>query len=426
MTIYQILPRLYGTGHFSEFDSAFFDYVKKLGVTHVWYTGIPKHSTGKDYVKGDPGSPYSVADYYDVNPYFADDKRRRMKEFEAMVERNHSAGLKVITDFVPNHISPDYSDKKGGIPHFDFCDYDWTDTLKIDYSAEGTWEKMLDIVLFWASKGVDGFRCDMVEMVPPEFFRYLISEVKAKYPETIFIAEVYTKDRYWQYIKEVGFDYLYDKSGLYDALKDVCHGGSARQITWNWQSLGELQGNMLNFLENHDEQRFASPYFGGNAQHTFAPLAVSALLTSAPFMIYFGEEIGIDAAESDNGRTSIFSWSQIPELDRLHSFINTGKGLKAAEKSLLTRFRKVMATRSKTLEKAPEFWDLCYCQNEGFDAERQFAFARYGKKQAGVVVANFSGERATLDIRIPEEFPVDSFRGKTLRAELEPYDCTIL
>ena len=152
---------------------------------------------------------------------------------------------------------------------------------------------MLEIVLYWCSKGVDGFRCDMVEMVPWQFMKWLIEKVKASYPGVIFIAEVYQKDLYRRYVEEVGFDLLYDKSGLYDTLRSVVQGGgTARAITWNWQSLGDLQPRMLNFLENHDEQRFASDFFAMDASKAAAPLCVSLLLNDSAFMIYNGQEAG--------------------------------------------------------------------------------------------------------------------------------------
>ncbi|MBR5072334.1 MAG: alpha-amylase, partial [Bacteroidales bacterium] len=262
--IYQMLPRLWGEGRISSVDDATLDYLRGLGVSHVWCTGILRHSTGKPFVKGDAGSPYAISDYYDVNPYLADVPSRRMSEFHTLVRRVHSHGLKLIIDFVPNHVGCDYSDRHGGIPLCGWHDYDWSDTVKIDYSAPGTWEAMYGIVRFWASKGVDGFRCDMVELVPPEFLKWLIARIKEEFPSVIFIAEVYQKEKYRMYIEDVRFDYLYDKSGLYDVLRAIVAGhGTARAITWNWQFLQDFQPRMLNFLENHDEQRLASPWFAG-------------------------------------------------------------------------------------------------------------------------------------------------------------------
>ena len=248
--IYQTLPRLWGKGRFSDWDEASLRHLHTLGVDYVWYTGVPRHATGQDFVKGDPGSPYAVTDWRDVNPYLADDPERRMEEFDALVARTHAAGFKVLIDYIPNHVAPDY---RGGIVHHDYCDGDWTDTRKNDWSAEATRAEMLEILRFWASRGVDGFRCDMVELVPAEGLKALISAVKADFPDLIFVAEVYGKDNYRRYLEDVGFDLLYDKSGLYDTLRAVCcSGATARGITWNWQWLGDMQPRMLNFLENHD------------------------------------------------------------------------------------------------------------------------------------------------------------------------------
>ena len=278
--IYQVLPRLWGSGKFSGVDTPSFNYWKSLGANYIWYTGVIRHSTSatEKVVKGEAGSPYAITDYYDVNPYLADVPERRMEEFEDLVRRTHAAGLKCIVDFVPNHVAREYKGMLGAkddktvhwAPENDFFYYpgealqlpvnpkgyqempakasgncftaapgmnDWWETVKLNYCDfhTGTWDKMRDIVRFWAAKGVDGFRCDMVELVPPQFMQWLIGSIKAEFPEVIFIAEVYQKDKYRMYVEEVGFDYLYDKCGLYDTLRAVsCSGASAREISHNW------------------------------------------------------------------------------------------------------------------------------------------------------------------------------------------------
>jgi len=210
MIIYQVLTRLWKEGKFSSWDKTSFDYLKKLGVDCIWFTGIPRHASGLPFVKGDPGCPYSLEDPTDINYYLADNKSNRLSEFKALMKRTHDAGFKAVVDFIPNHMACSY---KGHIPLCVHCDYDWTDTLKIDYSRREAWDGMIDVVRTWANRGVDGMRCDMVELVPKDFFRELIATIKSEFPGFFFIAEVYGRENYWEYVKNVGFDLLYDNQG---------------------------------------------------------------------------------------------------------------------------------------------------------------------------------------------------------------------
>ena len=459
--IYQILPRLWGEGRMSSIDTPSLDYFKSLGVTHIWYTGIIRHSCGQPFVKGRPGSPYAISDYYDINPYLADVEKERMLEFESLVRRTHGAGLKLVLDFVPNHVGRDYGRERvrTDIPYLgdqddtsihwkadnDFYYYpgsrlhlpdgsfydefpakatgncftpapgrdDWYDTVRLNYCDfhTGTWDKMRDILLFWAGKGVDAFRCDMVEMVPREFFIWAIKEVKTQFPNIQFIAEVYRKEDYRLWA-DAGFDFLYDKCGLYDTVRAIVERqagqsgawGSARGITANWQYLDGLQPRMLHFLENHDEQRFASPFFGGSGSRTFAPLCASLLFNKAAFMVYFGEETGEKAAESDNGRTSIFDIARIPSLQRLCAFARTGEGLSPEEAALQTRFARLLRLAGDPLYSEGSTFDLGYCNGPdgGFDPECHFAFLRSLEGRNALVFCNFSPVSASVTLTIPE------------------------
>ncbi len=546
--IYQMLPRIWGnnhlrpkkngslaengTGKFSDIDAATLDYLKWLGCSHVWYTGALRHSTQESsegctashpqFVKGIAGSPYAICDYYDVNAYLADNPSERMAEFEALVKRTHAAGLKMIIDFVPNHVARDYGktapaeghpilgaedDKTvhwkaendffyypgekltlptaapdGMEPYHEFPAMatgnncyspnpgvnDWYETVKINYgdSHTSTWDKMYDIIMFWAGKGVDGFRCDMVELVPPDFFKWLIAKVKGIYPSVIFVAEVYKKELYATYIREIGFDYLYDKSGLYDTLRTVVEKNvndngmpvelwqSATGITRNWQFLSDLQPYMLNFLENHDEQRFASDYFGGDASKTFAPLYVSLFLNTAPFMIYFGEEVGEKGMEEEgfsglNGRTTIFDWWSVGSIRRLRRLIASGEykagsvsklvkaGLKKEEAEVFMRFTEAVrfAASDSAISKGTTY-DLCYCNmnSEGFDKNRHFAFLRDFEDHTILTAVNFSGQEAKMKLTIPQhafewmEMPVsDDFHpGSVIEVTVPPYDGVVI
>mgnify|MGYP002623127666 CR=1 FL=1 len=441
--IYQLLPRLWKEGKFESVDTGSLEYIRGLGASCVWYTGIVRHATRlsdcpEKVVKGDAGSPYAITDYYDVNPYMATEQSHRMEEFKDLVARTHEAGLKVIIDFVPNHVAREYRGALGKdddenvhwSPSNDFFYYpgerlrlpvqcdgyeempakasgnafspapginDWWETVKINYCnfPTPTWQKMLDILLFWAGKGIDGFRCDMVELVPPEFLGWAISKVKEQYPSVFFIAEVYQKDLYRMYIENVGFDFLYDKCGLYDVLRAVtCSNASAREITWNWQFLQDLQPRMLNFLENHDEQRVASDFFCGSPEGGYAALAVSALFNTAPFMLYFGQEMGERGMQKEgfsglDGRTSIFDMCTVPALQ------NPDLQVLARYKELLSLARTAPFADGLT-------YDLCYCQGEGFDKDRHFAWLRSDGKETFLLVANF-GSAIEITVRIPSE-----------------------
>ena len=502
--IYQMLPRLWGNiggknikngtlkdngcGKFSSIDTISLEYLRSLGVSHVWYTGIIRHATAEDsdgctpssadWVKGRAGSPYSITDYYDVNPYLADEPENRMEEFHKLVERTHAAGLKVIIDFVPNHVARDYvrfaaahpaptgmaalgeSDDKS--VHWkdsnDFFYYpgiplalpiqdqtymempamasgnsytsspgvnDWYDTIKLNYcdSHTETWEKMYDIVNFWAGQGVDGFRCDMVELVPQAFFKWLISRIKKDRPDLLFVAEVYQKTLYSKYIREIGFDLLYDKSGIYDTLRAIVEKNakdsgvpvedwqSAKRITWNWQSLGDLQPYMLNFLENHDEQRFASDFFGCDARNSYAALYTALYMNNAPFMLYAGEEVGERGMDNEgfsgrDGRTSIFDWWAPSSLTRLYKYIHgEKKALTPEEETMLDTYRKALkfAAEDNAVSKGT-FYDLCYCNyaSDGFNPDRHFAFLRDFEDETLLIVCNFSKNDADMKISIPE------------------------
>ena len=345
---------------------------------------------------------------------------------------------------------------------------DWYETVKINYcdTHNSTWDKMLDILLFWASKGVDGFRCDMVELVPPQFFTWAIAKVKESYKDVIFVAEVYKKELYKQYIREVGFDYLYDKSGLYDTLKSVVDKTvndngmpvelwqSATGITRNWQYLSDLQPYMLNFLENHDEQRFASEFFGKDGRNTYAPLFVSLYLNTAPFMIYFGEEVGEAGMDEEgfsgrDGRTTIFDWWSVGSIRRLRKVIGSGEykelkksklvkaGMKDHEADIFIRFAYAVrfAAQDEAISSGMTY-DLCYCNlsSDGFNKDKHFVFLRDYKEHTLLVAVNFTKSESTMKLSIPQhafewmEIPqTDSLNvGSVISVTVPPMDGVIL
>jgi len=460
--IYQLLLRAFGkrktvsggsysingSGKFDDITDEILKKIKKLSVNAIWYTGVISHATKSHFygikdcnptiVKGEAGSPYAIRNYFDVSPELANNHDNRMAEFEALVRRTHKAGMKVIIDFVPNHVFRQYDtyftkenfyllDGPLVLPESLGSDYvenpakatgndvfhrypsenDWYETVKLNYDNHNTWIKMLDVLKFWAAKGVDGFRCDMVEMVPAEFFGWAFSEVKRICPNTFFIAEVYGKENYKRYREVGGFDLLYDKSGLYDTLRRIiCDGASTRELTGEWQFLGDLQPRMLNFLENHDEQRIASDFYAGSGRAAFPALAVALLFNNAPFMLYFGQEFGERGMEQEgfsglDGRTSIFDYCNVPSirswlLDRL-----------TVEELVVYKeyCRLLKIATSDALFSRGETYDLMYANpdSERFDGDRQFAFMRGYEGSCMLVVANFAERPVEIEVNIPSE-----------------------
>ena len=492
-----------GSGKFNDITPELLRSLKEdLSISHIWYTGVIAHASKTDWsaygipsahpsvVKGEAGSPYAITDYYDVAAELAEDIPSRMAEFEALVERTHTAGLRVVIDFVPNHLSRCYHGASAGAlfgaeddPTKAFCpqnnfyylpaeelhlpdaalapataataasaaggsaaagapsvaggpsaataaaaadcpcgtapsnctgngtaaaapyrEYpakatgndcfsawpsvnDWYDTVKLNYGVDyasgrtyfeprpRTWGMMLDVLLFWASKGVDGFRCDMAEMVPVQFWHWAIAEVKHKYPQTLFVAEVYNPALYSSYLDYGGFDLLYDKVGMYDTLKLVSQRHlPASAITGAWQAVDKIQNRMLNFLENHDEQRLASSFNLGSPWRAIPELGVSLLFNRAPFMLYCAQEYGERGMESEgfsglDGRTSIFDYCSIPAVREV---TQEGLMLRSLYSQLLT------LARTESAFSQGYTFDLTYCNPQ--HSATKFIFARRPRK----------------------------------------------
>lgn len=499
LIIYQIFTRLFGNqnttnkpngsrdengvGKFNDVTNDALRTIRQFGASHIWYTGILEHATQTDYsangirpddprvVKGRAGSPYAVKDYYDVDPDLAVSVPDRMAEFEALVQRTHAQGLKVIIDFVPNHVARQYgSDSKpagvvdlgqnddttvafspnnnfyylpgqtfvspeGTEPPNQACVLmefpakvtgsgsitatpdinDWYETIKINYGINifdgshqfdpipTTWYQMLDILLFWAKKGVDGFRCDMAHLVPVEFWRWAIGQVKQRYPRLIFIAEIYDPGLYRSFIFDGGFDYLYDKVGLYDATRRLMEGhGSCYELTRVWQQeSGDFSQHMLRFLETHDEQRIASHFFANDPWAAVPGMVLTATMHTGPMLVYFGQEVGVRAESAegfsgDDGRTTIFDYWGLPDWQ---GWINGGRydgmGLTDEQRRLRAFYQQLnyLVNGSNAIQNG-YFYDLQYAndnwQSPGYDAHQLYSYLRYTDRQKLLIVCNFS------------------------------------
>ena len=505
--VYQVLPRLYGNrcqtrkvngsieengcGKLNDFTPTVLKQLRGMGVSHVWYTGVIRHATTTDYtaygiprqhpavVKGRAGSPYAITDYYDIDPDLAVRVDKRMEEFEKLVARTHRAGLKVIIDFVPNHVARQYHSiaRPAGVrdlgedddpsvgfdpehnnfyyctgqsftPYFDlyhgerepYTEFpakatgndcfnnapgrnDWYETVKLNYGVDyyaghtpgnfrtipttipSTWLKMRDILRFWAQKGVDAFRCDMAEMVPVAFWAWVTEGLKDEFPGLQFIGEVYNPALYRVFV-EAGFDYLYDKVGMYDALCDVlCHRRGVDAITQAWQQTDDIRQHMLYFLENHDELRLASDFVVASGERAFPAVVVGALLQQNPFMLYFGQEWGergmdVEGFSGHDGRTTIFDyWSLGAGVRSKEEGVRSKEegGRRTALTALYERLLNV-ASKEKAVTEGRMF-DLMYVNGH---LQRQYAFLRCATpKELLLVVANFDDVPVELQVTVP-------------------------
>lgn len=524
LVIYQMLPRLFGNtnsnnkiygtlqengaGKLNDINDKALQEIKKLGVTHIWYTGIIEHATMTDYssyrikaddpdvVKGIAGSPYAIKDYYDVDPDLAVNVKQRMQEFEALIKRTHDNNLKLIIDFIPNHVARTYhSDAKpknvkdfgedddvskafslkndfyyipnqqfvvpkgytAGGPNFSNplkdgrfnenpakatgndvfkanpSTNDWFETIKLNYGVDianrknyfqpipPVWHKTKDILLFWAKKGVDGFRCDVAEMVPVEFWAWVIPEVKKVNPDIIFMGEAYNPTKYELYVKTGKFDYLYDKVGLYDALKRLIKNDSNANVKEIDHVISKESVNiphhMLRFLENHDEERLASQAFAKNPFVALPAMVVTATLGSGPVMIYFGQEVGepgrgIEGFGGDDGRTSIFDYWGVPNHQKwLNGGAFDGGKLNQEEKKLRLYYQKLLnlCASNKAIQFGKTISLNAIKENQKLFGKKVYGFVRQTANERVLVIANFDqtttfNQKIELPTQIRDEF----------------------
>lgn len=532
--VYQVFTRLFGNknttnkpwgtieengvGKFNDFTDTALREIKDLGVTYIWYTGVPHHALIRDYsaigvsnddpevVKGRAGSPYAVKDYYNVNPDLAVNPAHRLQEFEALIARTHKVRLKVIIDIVPNHIARKYEGKNNPVgirdfgadddttveyirdnnfyyipnTHFEVPDTDqplnveknllinnkfeefpakwtgngsrlakpdrddWYETVKVNYGIRpdgskdfpelpvgfdtksyqehyafwkgkdvpDSWDKFKDIALYWTAKEVDGFRFDMAEMVPYEFWSYMNSAIKMKNPDAFLLAEVYNPNEYRNYIHLGKMDYLYDKVETYDKLKDIIQGRALPDGLSDIQNgMADIEHHMLHFLDNHDEQRLASPEFAGTPQKGKPLMVVSTTISTSPTMVYFGQEVGEAGNENagfgTHSRTSIFDYIGVPNHQR---WMNGGKfdggQLTQEEKELRDFYKRILNFSLNSTALMGEYQEIQTVNRQttqGYDPGI-YAFTRWSDTQKLVIVTNFSWlSTSNFELKIPSE-----------------------
>ena len=514
--IYQVLPRLFGNkksagklhgtihengvGRFNDFTPLALQKIKEMGITHIWYTGVIEHATVTDYseygiptdyaeiVKGRAGSPYAIKDYFDVHPDLAENVPARMNEFLGLVKRTHEVGMKVIIDFVPNHLARNYRSDAAPDGFEDFGkndntavefsaanDFyyipgedlelpfqaledgrrmqdkdkygyyrespakvtgndvfsskpsytDWYETVKLNYGIDlknggqkhfdpvpSVWTKMLQVLQYWSKKGIDGFRVDMAEMVPVEFWKWVIPQIKKEFSDILFIGEIYKPHEYREFIRS-GFDFLYDKKGFYETVRHVLERKSpAVDISRVWQNLENLDAHMLRFLENHDEERIASKQFACKPEHAIPAMLLAATMNKGPLMIYSGQEVGEPASgiwgfSGDDGKTSIFDYCHVPEHQKwMNNGLFDGAPLNDSQKRLREQYQKIILLAGKEKAVAEgSFYDLLWANQDKdwYKSGKGYAYLRHCDEQVLLILLNFDPENELrFDIRIPE------------------------
>jgi glycosidase len=347
--------------------------------------------------------------------------------------------------------------------------FDWFETVKLNYGVDiengrtkhfepipDTWHKMKEVLSYWASMGIDGFRCDMAEMVPVEFWGWVIPQIEAINPEIIFIAEIYNPKEYENYLSNGKFSYLYDKVELYDTLRHIIEGrGSTDNIAAIIEQFEgkQIDKNMLRFMENHDEQRLASRFFAGDPRAGWPAVALSATISNGPMMIYFGQEVGepglgAEGFQGDDGRTTIFDYWGVPEHQK---WMNGGKfdggALTENQKQLRSRYAKLLKLCNTNVAiREGNYIDLHKSNQEnvaGYKNEKVYAFVKRYDEQIVLIVCNFDSKQAELDLLLPESlqnsawetatnlldstaFNLGAMTENTLSLQLEEYEVIML
>lgn len=493
-----------GCGTFNGVTDTALEQIARMGVTHVWFTGVLRHATQTAHegipadpaciVKGKAGSPYAITDYFDVDPDLAENVSNRREEFAALLARCRRWGMVPIIDFVPNHVSRNYLSRVRPEHSFGACDdvrsffardnsfyyleppgtdtpmqlpggeflpergkgrvtgnnvaswnpgaYDWYETAKLNYGTDyrhgshaatmlpsllapeyalpRTWRLMNEVLAYWQNMGVGGFRCDMAHMVPLPFWRWIIAHARLRDRSAYFIAEGYDDHMklvdgpVHQALLSAGFDGVYD-GVAYESLRKVYENG-APVLGLDKQHIpgSALFRGGVRYIENHDEPRIASPLYWGGVGTLVCPAVMVAqyATTVGPVLVYNGQETG-ECAEGpcgyggDNGRTSIFDYTNLP---RLQHWTNGGKYdgamLTPAEQELRHFTAHLLTLLQHPALSKGDFYGLNWANKEtpGFGSG-MYAFLRHCRKAKStlLIVCNLNAkETAETHIHIPQ------------------------
>lgn len=274
--------------------TAHLDLLHDTGVDAVWL--MPVHPIGVAERKGSLGSYYSIRDYCDINPEFG-----TFADFDRFVARAHELGMVVLLDWVANHTSRDarwLTSKPYGWYERDsrgeaLVPFDWSDTAKLDYSNREVWQGQIDAMRFWLTEhGVDGFRCDMAMLMPPEFWREAAAQLRQTKPDMFMLAEA---EEQWLFESAFNACYTWQLHHMMcDIARGRCRTDALRRYIFEDRERYPAPAMRMMFTSNHDENSWNGSEFErlGDAARIMA--ALTFVLPQSLPLIYTGQEFGSD------------------------------------------------------------------------------------------------------------------------------------
>ncbi len=317
--IYQVYSRNHNkSGTFKEFINDL-DRIKNMGVDIVYL--LPIHKIGQKQKKGDLGCPYSIQDYYSINPEYG-----TIEDFKQLIQEIHNRDMKLMIDVVYNHTSYDsvllnkhpeyfYKNDKG---EFSNRVGDWWDVTDLDYSLDsGLSNELISTLIYWTKLGVDAFRWDVASLLPLDFLTEAHNKVLEVNPNTIFLSES-VHGGFTRYLRSQGFESLseseifqvFDMAYDYD-VHPYFEGYLKGEVTLK-RYLEELirqdeiyPDNYIKMrnLENHDFGRFAPMV--NNDEILIKNWVAHIFFSKGSTMIYAGQE------RCDNNKPSLFDIDKV-------------------------------------------------------------------------------------------------------------------
>ncbi len=379
--IYEVFPRQFSAAGNLNGVTAKLDELKDLGVTVVWL--MPVHPIGEKGRKGQYGSPYSIKDYYAIDPNYG-----TVDDLKHLVSEAHQRGLKVIMDLVANHTAWDsvmmshpefYKQDRNGkiIPPVP----EWTDVAGLNYANSQLREYMITMLKYWIKTcDVDGFRCDVASNVPTDFWEQARAELEKVKPDIMMLAEA---SKPALMVKAFDIDYSWPLLGTMNNV--LTHSASAAEIKKSWEESRKQfpEGSMhMRISDDHDEPRAVARY---GLRGALAASALMFTLDGVP-LIYNGMEAG-DATES--GDPALF--------EKLPIFWHPKDR---------PPLRRIYQDLAKLRKQYPAFQNDSVSWLSNSDSTNLVTFSRQDDNDEFVIIINFSSRpiSGSVDVKDPQDF----------------------